>query len=350
MAAAFLFDRFTLDTRERRLSSGAERIELSARYLDALTLLVSEQGRLVSKDRFLADVWRGIPVTDEALTQCIKTLRRQLGDDASQPRFIETIAKHGYRFIAPVEAVDGGAPVGQVTSRADRGTWDEFMTIALGGIVGGAVAGLFGGLIYGLALAPDLGGAAISFLLVLLAICGVVSIIGAAGVGVGIATVVFAPRRSLLWMIVGGAGGGLFVGAFVKLLGLDAFNLLIGQSPGNITGGLEGLVVGAALGLGDWTAERVRSIRRGALTAAACGAVAGLLVALSGGRLMLGSLDLLQRHLAQSHLRLDAITGLLGERDFGPVTWAVTSMLEGALFAGCVVASIQLALRWRGRA
>ena len=50
-----------------------------------------------------------MPVTDEALTQCIKTLRRQLGDSASSPRFIETVPKHGYRFIAPVEVMDGGA-------------------------------------------------------------------------------------------------------------------------------------------------------------------------------------------------------------------------------------------------
>ena len=67
-------------------------------------MLVGEAGKLVTKDRFLDEVWRGVPVTDEALTQCIKTLRRQLGDDAASPRFIETVPKHGYRFIAPVEA------------------------------------------------------------------------------------------------------------------------------------------------------------------------------------------------------------------------------------------------------
>src|SRR6185503_19790630 len=61
----------------------------------------------ISKDRFLDEVWRGVPVTDEALTQCIKTLRRQLGDDAARPRFIETVPKHGYRFVAPVERLEG---------------------------------------------------------------------------------------------------------------------------------------------------------------------------------------------------------------------------------------------------
>src|SRR5687768_14214124 len=72
----FCFGGFELDPANRRLSRDGVPVELNARYLDALVLLAGEQGRLVSKDRFLGEVWRGIPVTDEALTQCIKTLRR----------------------------------------------------------------------------------------------------------------------------------------------------------------------------------------------------------------------------------------------------------------------------------
>ena len=102
MAACFAFERFVLDTSERQLKFDERPVELNARYLDALALLVRDPGKLVSKDRFLDEVWRGVPVTDEALTQCIRTLRRQLGDDASRPRFIETVPKHGYRFIARV--------------------------------------------------------------------------------------------------------------------------------------------------------------------------------------------------------------------------------------------------------
>src|SRR5215216_7088489 len=99
----FRFDRFRLDPGDRQLRRDDEPVELNARYLDALSLLVREEGRLVTKDRFLDEVWRGVPVTDEALTQCIKTLRNRLGDDAARPRFIETVPKHGYRFIEPVE-------------------------------------------------------------------------------------------------------------------------------------------------------------------------------------------------------------------------------------------------------
>src|SRR5216110_1888388 len=109
-SGSFRFDRLVLDPTDRQLKSGGEAVELNARYLDALTLLVSEQGKLVPKDRFLDEVWRGVPVTDEALTQCIKTLRKQLGDSATVPRFIETVPKHGYRFIAPVEAGSPAVP------------------------------------------------------------------------------------------------------------------------------------------------------------------------------------------------------------------------------------------------
>src|SRR6476661_6848501 len=111
MAACFAFEGFVLDPADRRLKRDGDPVELNSRYLDALALLVREQGRLVSKDRFLDEVWRGVPVTDEALTQCIKTLRRQLGDNAARPEFIETVPKHGYRFIAAVEVEDGVAVV-----------------------------------------------------------------------------------------------------------------------------------------------------------------------------------------------------------------------------------------------
>src|SRR5687768_17029528 len=105
--SSYRFGRFHLDPADRQLRRDGAPVELNARYLDALTLLVSEQGRLVTKDRFLGEVWRGVPVTDEALTQCIKSLRKQLGDDAAAPRFIETVPKHGYRFVAEVERNDG---------------------------------------------------------------------------------------------------------------------------------------------------------------------------------------------------------------------------------------------------
>jgi len=82
-SGSFRFDGFVLDPAQRRLSRDGAAVELNARYFDALVLLLRESGKLVTKDRFLGEVWHGVPITDEALTQCIKTLRRQLGDDAT---------------------------------------------------------------------------------------------------------------------------------------------------------------------------------------------------------------------------------------------------------------------------
>src|SRR3569832_2907006 len=143
----FCFDCFELDAADRQLIRDGAPVELNSRYLDALALLVSERGRLVSKQRFLDEVWRGVPVTDEALTQCVRTLRRQLGDDAGRPRFIETVPKHGYRFIAEVDA-------GAAAARATRTTpWGDALALGAAGTIGGGMAGFVGGLIYGFAAA-----------------------------------------------------------------------------------------------------------------------------------------------------------------------------------------------------
>jgi DNA-binding winged helix-turn-helix (wHTH) protein len=340
----FRFDVFTLDPADRQLLRDGQPLDLNARYLDALALLVSEPGKLVTKDRFLDEVWRGVPVTDEALTQCIKTLRSKLGDDAGRPRFIETVPKHGYRFIASVAPweADGAAP--EVLPRPRH----EVARLAVAGTLGGGMAGLVGGLVYGFAgasLAPQPGMGAISVLLVLVALSALVALLGAAGVAFGIAAAAFAPGRSRRWSIAGGALGGLIVGAIVKLLGLDAFNLLIGRSPGDITGPFEGVLLGGAVGLGAWLASRTGSIRRGAAMAALCGGAAGLVIPWLGGRMMGGSLDTLARHFPASRLRLDPIGALFGEQGFGPVSQIATGGLEGALFGGCVVGAMLLARR-----
>src|SRR3954471_13800944 len=154
-SGGFRFERFSLDPRDRRLTRDGVPVELNARYLDALALLVGEAGKLVSKDRFLDEVWRGIPVTDEALTQCIRTLRRELGDDAAAPRFIETVPKHGYRFIAPVD----GRPRASPGAALD---WRGILLPGLAGTAGGATAGILGGLFYGFAAGAQPGTGAIS--------------------------------------------------------------------------------------------------------------------------------------------------------------------------------------------
>jgi DNA-binding winged helix-turn-helix (wHTH) protein len=348
---SFTFDQFTLDTAERQLRRDGAPVELNARYFDALALLVREAGKLVSKDRFMDEVWRGVPVTDEALTQCIRTLRRQLGDNAADPRFIETVPKHGYRFIAAVEpGSDGGArtlpPAAEsVLAPAPVQPWRRALLLGAAGTAGASAAGLIGGLAYGLigasqALQPGVG--ALSMLLVLATLT--IAFIGGAAVAYGIAAVGSRDQGFSAWSTAGGLLGGLLVGAVVKLLGMDAFNLLVGHSPAEITGAAEGAMLGGGAGLGAWLAGRM-SMRRAAFCAALIGAAAGLLIALSGGRLLGGSLASLAGAFPQSRLRLDLLGGWFGEQGFGPVTNTVTCALEGMLFTAGLVAAITIGQR-----
>jgi len=303
----------------------------------------------VSKDRFLHEIWRGVPVTEEALTQCIRTLRRQLGDNVAKPRFIETVPKHGYRFIAMVEQVEDGATVSMPTVSPSAGaspnSWRQCLLLAAAGTTGAGVAGIFGGLFYGFIGASqslqDVG--AVSLLLVLICINVVVGLTAGAGVSLGIALSGLLPGRRWRWSIAGGALGGLVVGAVVKVLGLDAFNLLLGQSPGDITGAPEGFLLGGAVGFGVWLGSRgtqMQWTRRSVIGAALAGGAAGIVIPLLGGRLMGGSLDLLAHNFPHSRLRLDQIGAVFGEESFGPISQVVTGCLEGALFGACIVGAV----------
>ncbi len=345
----FRFDRFILDPANRRLARDGVPVDLNARYLDALALLVREAGQLVTKDRFLDEVWRGVPVTDEALTQCIKTLRRQLGDNVANPRLIETVPKHGYRFIALVET--GPEEQRQEETAATAYDARQALLIAAAGTIGGGIAGVLVGLFYGFAGAsqpiyPGVG--AVSVLLVLVCLAIIAALIGAVGISLGVAAAGFAPNRRWPWSVAGGALGGLVVGAFAKLLGVDAFNLMLGRSPGDITGAAEGALFGAAIGLGAWLGQRgagPRSRMRGIVAASVAGAVAGTVIPLAGGRMFGGSLDLLARNFPESRLRLDEMGGLFGETGFGPISQMVSGGLEGLVFAGCIIAAMTIARR-----
>lgn len=356
MADHHRFGDFELDVTSRRLTRDGQTVELSARYFDALVLMVSAPGRLITKDRFLDEVWRGVPVTDEALTQCVRSLRRVLGDEAGRPRYIATEPKHGYRFIADVEVGTGvsvvAAQVAATEQPASSPGLAEAWRQVLAGTAGGAVAGAVGGLVYGFVgasdpLQPGLGSG--SIVLVLTCVTILVAVTGAAGVSLGVAAADLLAKRPGPWRIAGGALGGLVVGAAVKLLGLDAFSLLLGQAPAGITGGGGGLVLGGAVGFGAWLAVRgAPSLRRAMAYAGLAGAVAGIAIGLMGGRLFAGSLDLLGRQFAESRLNLDGVARLLGEAEFGVVSRTVTGGLEGLLFSACVVGAIGLANRTGG--
>lgn len=346
------FGRFTLQVNSRRLHCDGVVVDVSSRYFDALVLLVTNAGALVSKDRFMEDVWRGVPVTDEALTQCIRSLRRVLEDDATRPMFIETVPKHGYRFIAAVESHVVSAPI-YSHATDDTPDWPTFWALGSAGVVGGGIAGLLGGLFYGFVGASQpmaSGTGAASIVLVLTAITVLVALLGAAGVSFGIAAVGLWKSAGWSATMAGGAVGGFLIGGIVKLLGLDAFNLVLGQSPTQMTGALEGVVIGASVGLGVWLGRRqMRDIplRFAILPAALVGAMAGAGIVLAGGRLLGGSIHELARLLPQSRLRFDQIGAFFGETGFGPISQVVTGGLECMLLAAGITAAMLLAQRQR---
>jgi Tol biopolymer transport system component/DNA-binding winged helix-turn-helix (wHTH) protein len=97
---------FDLDT--LRLSEDGRHIPAQPKALETLRVLVRNHTRVVSKEEILAVVWHDTVVEEANLSQQIFTLRRLFGDDSERPRFIATLPRRGYRFIADVREVANG--------------------------------------------------------------------------------------------------------------------------------------------------------------------------------------------------------------------------------------------------
>src|SRR5688572_17616385 len=91
---------WTADPATNELRRDGRVVRLEPKPMDVLKHLAARPGEVVSREELLADVWPGVVVVDEALTQSVARLRRALGDGG----YIETIAKRGYRLTAPVGA------------------------------------------------------------------------------------------------------------------------------------------------------------------------------------------------------------------------------------------------------
>lgn len=74
---------------------------LIPRYFDLLLLLIERRGEAVHRREIFDRVWSDAIVSDSALSQAVRTIRRTLGDDSREPRFIRTVSRHGYRFVFP---------------------------------------------------------------------------------------------------------------------------------------------------------------------------------------------------------------------------------------------------------
>ena len=108
---AYAFGEFTVDMGASTLWRGDEIVPLPSRAFDALAYLLEHRDRLVPKDELVAAVWHDVVVTDDSLVHAVSVLRRALADDPHEPRYVQTVPRRGYRFIAEARVVGSpGAP------------------------------------------------------------------------------------------------------------------------------------------------------------------------------------------------------------------------------------------------
>jgi len=100
------FGPFRLDPGNALLRRGAESVELAPKAFAVLCHLAQRPGQLVTKNDLLDAVWGHRFVSESVLKTAINTIRGALTDDPRQPTYIETVARRGYRFIAPIGIID----------------------------------------------------------------------------------------------------------------------------------------------------------------------------------------------------------------------------------------------------
>lgn len=114
------FGAYRLDATEGLLRKSGCEVQLSPTLLEILLTLIENPGRTLGKQQFMERVWPGRVVEDGNLARNISTLRKLLDDDAHDPRYIETVPRRGYRFIAAVETRPAESPSARVSESPDR--------------------------------------------------------------------------------------------------------------------------------------------------------------------------------------------------------------------------------------
>src|SRR5687767_3504494 len=113
------FGKFRLDVGEHtvRCVKGPTKGSIPEKAFQTLVHLVRNHGTLLTKDELLKTVWRDVVVEENNLVKAIYAIRRFLDDMSDRPRYIETVPKHGYRFVAPVKRTDRELPSNENGSR-----------------------------------------------------------------------------------------------------------------------------------------------------------------------------------------------------------------------------------------
>ena len=108
----FHFSVFEVDLRTGQLRKQGLKVKLHGQPFQVLAMLLERPGEMVTREEIREKLWPGDTFIDfeKSINTSIKRLREALGDDAAAPRFIETLPRHGYRFVAPVVGAAGSAP------------------------------------------------------------------------------------------------------------------------------------------------------------------------------------------------------------------------------------------------
>lgn len=123
------FGPFRLDPSEHLLLRDGRPVPLAPKAFETLVVLVERGGRLVEKEELLRLVWADACVEEANLARCVHTLRKALGEGSDGRKFIETISKHGYRFVAPVHELERG---GVEVAAADFKSAGEAVAVTVG--------------------------------------------------------------------------------------------------------------------------------------------------------------------------------------------------------------------------
>ena len=99
----FRFGEFTLDGAQRRLLRAGQDLYLPPKTFELLLYLLRNRARVISKDELLGAVWPDVNVVENTLAQRIREIREALGDGAQGARFLKTVPRVGYQFIAALD-------------------------------------------------------------------------------------------------------------------------------------------------------------------------------------------------------------------------------------------------------
>lgn len=122
-----------IDSSSGVLNRGDEETRIEPRVMAVLLDLAAHAGQVRSKDDIIEAVWADTYVGEAALSRCISELRRTLGDDARDPKYIETLPKRGYRLVAPVRTLAPDTPSlpGQPLPEPKRPLWQTLVAAAI---------------------------------------------------------------------------------------------------------------------------------------------------------------------------------------------------------------------------